>query len=68
MGRIGQPGEIADPVVFLLSDEARYVAGHTLPRRWWCVLTVIRDEDSGRAVEGDLARLKTDKKAHGCSG
>ena len=31
MGRIGQPDEIADPVVFLLSDEARYVTGHTLP-------------------------------------
>ena len=31
MGRIGQPEEIADPVVFLLSDEARYVGGHTLP-------------------------------------
>jgi NAD(P)-dependent dehydrogenase (short-subunit alcohol dehydrogenase family) len=31
MGRIGQPDEIADPLVFLLSDEARYVAGHTLP-------------------------------------
>ncbi len=24
---------------------------------------MIRDEDSGRAVEGDLARLKTDKKS-----
>ena len=31
MGRIGQPDEIADSVVFLLSDEARYVTGHTLP-------------------------------------
>jgi NAD(P)-dependent dehydrogenase (short-subunit alcohol dehydrogenase family) len=31
MGRIGQPDEIADAVVWLLSDEARYVAGHTLP-------------------------------------
>jgi NAD(P)-dependent dehydrogenase (short-subunit alcohol dehydrogenase family) len=31
MGRIGQPEEIADPVVWLLSDEARYVTGHTLP-------------------------------------
>jgi NAD(P)-dependent dehydrogenase (short-subunit alcohol dehydrogenase family) len=31
MGRIGQPEEIADPVVFLLSDEARYVTGHTMP-------------------------------------
>jgi NAD(P)-dependent dehydrogenase (short-subunit alcohol dehydrogenase family) len=26
---IGQPEEIADPVVWLLSDEARYVTGHT---------------------------------------
>jgi NAD(P)-dependent dehydrogenase (short-subunit alcohol dehydrogenase family) len=31
MGRIGQPDEIADVVVWLLSDEARYVTGHTLP-------------------------------------
>src|SRR5258708_6742949 len=31
MGRIGQPEEIADAVVWLLSDEARYVTGHTLP-------------------------------------
>lgn len=31
MGRIGQPEDIADPVVWLLSDEARYVTGHTLP-------------------------------------
>jgi NAD(P)-dependent dehydrogenase (short-subunit alcohol dehydrogenase family) len=31
MGRIGQPEEIADPVVWLLSDEARYVTGHTFP-------------------------------------
>jgi NAD(P)-dependent dehydrogenase (short-subunit alcohol dehydrogenase family) len=31
MGRTGQPEEIADPVVFLLSDEARYVTGHTFP-------------------------------------
>jgi NAD(P)-dependent dehydrogenase (short-subunit alcohol dehydrogenase family) len=31
MGRIGQPGEIANAVVWLLSDEARYVTGHTLP-------------------------------------
>jgi len=31
MGRIGQPDEIAEPIVFLLSDEARYVTGHTLP-------------------------------------
>lgn len=31
MGRTGQPEEIADPVVFLLSDEARYITGHTFP-------------------------------------
>jgi NAD(P)-dependent dehydrogenase (short-subunit alcohol dehydrogenase family) len=31
MGRIGQPDEIADAVVWLLSDQARYVTGHTLP-------------------------------------
>ena len=31
MGRIGQPDENADAVVWLLSDEARYVTGHTLP-------------------------------------
>jgi NAD(P)-dependent dehydrogenase (short-subunit alcohol dehydrogenase family) len=31
MGRIGQPDEIADAVVWLLSDEAHYVTGHTLP-------------------------------------
>ena len=29
MGWIGQPDEIADAVVWLLSDEARYVTGHT---------------------------------------
>jgi NAD(P)-dependent dehydrogenase (short-subunit alcohol dehydrogenase family) len=28
---IAQPEEIADPVVWLLSDEARYVTGHTFP-------------------------------------
>ncbi len=31
MGRIGQPDEIADAVVWLLSDESRFVTGHTLP-------------------------------------
>jgi NAD(P)-dependent dehydrogenase (short-subunit alcohol dehydrogenase family) len=31
MGRIGQPEEVADPVVWLLSDEAKYVTGHTFP-------------------------------------
>jgi NAD(P)-dependent dehydrogenase (short-subunit alcohol dehydrogenase family) len=31
MGRIGQPDDIADAVVWLLSDKARYVTGHTLP-------------------------------------
>ena len=31
MGRIGQPDEIADAVVWLLSNEARFVTGHTLP-------------------------------------
>lgn len=31
MGRIARPEEIADPVVWLLSDEAGYVTGHTFP-------------------------------------
>jgi NAD(P)-dependent dehydrogenase (short-subunit alcohol dehydrogenase family) len=31
MGRIGQPEEIVDPVIWLLSDEAKYGTGHTFP-------------------------------------
>jgi len=31
MGRIGQPEEIAHGVVWLCSDQARFVTGHTLP-------------------------------------
>lgn len=31
MNRIGQPEEVAHAVVWLLSDEAKYVTGHTLP-------------------------------------
>jgi NAD(P)-dependent dehydrogenase (short-subunit alcohol dehydrogenase family) len=31
MGRTGKPDEIADAVVWLLSDEARFVTGRTLP-------------------------------------
>lgn len=31
MNRIGQPHEVADAVVWLLSDEAQYVTGHTMP-------------------------------------
>lgn len=31
MGRTGRPEEIADPVVWLLSDAASYVTGHTFP-------------------------------------
>lgn len=31
MGRLGQPQEIADAVVFLSSDGASFITGHTLP-------------------------------------
>jgi NAD(P)-dependent dehydrogenase (short-subunit alcohol dehydrogenase family) len=31
MGRLGRPREIADAVVFLLSDGASYINGHSLP-------------------------------------
>jgi Dehydrogenases with different specificities (related to short-chain alcohol dehydrogenases) len=30
LGHMGAPEEIADPAVFLASDEARYVTAHTL--------------------------------------
>ena len=31
MGRLGEPADIAGPAVFLASDLARYVTGHTMP-------------------------------------
>jgi NAD(P)-dependent dehydrogenase (short-subunit alcohol dehydrogenase family) len=30
LGRIGQPEEVADVAVFLASDEARFITGHSL--------------------------------------
>lgn len=30
LGRLGDPGDVADPAVFLASDDARYITGHLL--------------------------------------
>ncbi len=39
MGRLGNPEDIAPPVSFLLSDEARYITGHNLlvDGGWTCI-------------------------------
>ena len=30
LGRVGEPDDLAGPVVFLASDDARYITGHVL--------------------------------------
>jgi 3-oxoacyl-[acyl-carrier protein] reductase len=30
LGRIGQPGDVADSILFLLSDQSRFVTGTTV--------------------------------------
>jgi 3-oxoacyl-[acyl-carrier protein] reductase len=30
LGRVGQPSDVADPILFLLSDAARYITGQSL--------------------------------------
>ena len=30
LGRIGQPADVVGPVIFLCSDAANYIVGHTL--------------------------------------